>query len=517
MPPTIIKNPLKSYIDSLTVDQGHVILTSHVPDKVGAQKFCENYYAWNKPTPEAITQFGLFGSDLNYHTYYPDVTPEELHPKDTEFITPIFRLLSATIVSKNWCPTDFGHNEGVLKASMNLLLGQTVNCDHSTDVGNAIGSVSEVLWQEAYKDGKILIPAGINGVLKIDGKSNPRIARGILMEPPAIHSNSVTVQFKWEQSHPDLSREEFYNQLGTYDKKGVLVRRIVTEIIRYHETSLVSHGADPYAQKISKDGKLNNPIFADRTWSSYAEYQEDRNKIYTFEDYKEVTTNDTPAGNNKGETSSQKESPANNNNLTNKSTMDKELQAFLESLFGEGKLTLAEGQEMNQANALLAIQNLVQSQATQATEITSLTEKVTNLTTERDQLNEKITSLNAEVAVLKPQAELGKNYIASLREEAVATYRKLNGDQADETIINMLNAETTGVQTIKSLHADYTKRLNEKFPMKCAECGSTNVSRASSAKEGEEEGKNEEEAKTSNKERSTDEVARSIYKNKLKK
>lgn len=516
MPPTIITHPLKSHIDSLTVDQGHVILTSHVPEKVGAQKFCQDYYSWKKPTPEAITQFGLFGSDLNYHTYYPDVTPEELHPKDTEFINPVFRLLSATIVSKNWNPTDFGHIDGVLKASMGLLLGQTVNCDHSTDVGNAIGSVSEVIWQESYKDGKVVIPAGINGVLKIDGKSNPRIARGILMEPPAIHSNSVTVQFKWEQSHPDMSLDDFYDKIGTYDKKGELVRRIVTEIIRYHETSLVSHGADPYAQKISQDGKLNNPIFADRTWNSYAEYQEDKNKIYTFEDYKEVTTNDTPAGNNKGETSSQKESPANNNNLTNTLTMDKDLQAFLESLFGEGKLTLAEGQEMNQANALAAIQGLVQTQATQSAEITSLTEKVTNLTTERDQLNEKITSLNAEVANLKPQAEMGKNYLTSLREEVVATYRKLQGDQADETIINMLNAETTGVQTLKSLHTDYTARLNEKFPMKCADCGSTNVDRSSSVKESNEE-KNDGEDKTSNQERSIDEIAHSLYKGKIKK
>ena len=64
MPPTIIKNPLKSYTDSLTVDQGHVMLTSHVPGKVGAKKFCEDYYAWKNPTPEAITQFGLFGSGL---------------------------------------------------------------------------------------------------------------------------------------------------------------------------------------------------------------------------------------------------------------------------------------------------------------------------------------------------------------------------------------------------------------------------------------------------------------------
>lgn len=511
MPPAIT-HKTKSFVDSLTIGQGHVIMTSHVPQVIGAQKFVENYYKWKDPTQESIQQLGLFGSDLNYHTYYPDVTADELHPKDEEFIHPIFRLLSATIVSKNWNPTDFGHIEGVLKNSMSLLLGQTVNCDHSTDIGNAIGSVSEVIWQEAYKDGKIFIPAGINGVLKIDGKANPRIARGILMEPPSIHSNSVTVQFRWEKSHPELSDSEFYDKIGTYDSKGALIRRIVTEIIRYHETSLVSHGADPYAQKINQDGKLNNPIFAHRTWNSFAEYTDSKDKIYTFEDYKEPTTNDTPTDNNKGETSSQKESPEINNNSNPISQMDKKLQAFLESLFGDGRLTLAEGQEVTQENALSAISALVASQANHQEEIDALNETVNNLTTERDSLQSQIASLNDKVANLEPMANIGKNHLASLREQCVSTYQKLKGDDADESIINMLNAETTGIQTLTSLLADYTTRLNEKFPMKCAECGSTDVSRASSVKEGEDEKKET----TTNKEASVGDTISDLYRSKLK-
>ena len=70
-----------------------------------------------------------------------------------------------------------------------MLVGQTVNCDHSTDVANAIGSVKQTFWQESFKQDGIVIPAGINGVLKIDAKANPRLARGILMDPPSIHSN----------------------------------------------------------------------------------------------------------------------------------------------------------------------------------------------------------------------------------------------------------------------------------------------------------------------------------------
>jgi hypothetical protein len=59
----------------------------------------------------------------------------------------------------------------------------------------------------------------------------------------------------------------------------------------------------------------------------------------------------------------------------------------------------------------------------------------------------------------------------SLRENAVATYKKLMGDKADETIVTMLNAETTGMVTLISLTKDYQARLEEKFPMTCAKCG----------------------------------------------
>ena len=250
----------KEHLDSMVIGQGHTIMAGYIPESVGAQAFSENYYKWKTPTPDTIAQFGFWGGDIDYNTYYPNLDKSELTPKDEEFIEPMFRLLSETIVSKNWNPTDFSQN-GVLKASMKMLLGQTVNCDHETNIGNAIGAVSQVMWQESYKDGHFTIPAGINGILKIDGKANPRIARGILMEPPSIHSNSVTVQFKWDKSHPGMEDGEFYQKLGTYDSKGEMVRRIVTEVVRYLETSLVSHGADSFAQKIGSDGKIVNHTF----------------------------------------------------------------------------------------------------------------------------------------------------------------------------------------------------------------------------------------------------------------
>lgn len=493
----------KEHLDSMVIGQGHTIMAGYIPEAVGAQTFSENYYKWKNPTPDTIAQFGFWGGDIDYNTYYPNLDKSELIPKDEEFIEPMFRLLSETIVSKNWNPTDFGQN-GVLKASMKMLLGQTVNCDHETNIGNAIGAVSQVMWQESYKDGHFTIPAGINGILKIDGKANPRIARGILMEPPSIHSNSVTVQFKWDKSHPTMEDNEFYQKLGTYDSKGEMVRRVVTEVVRYMETSLVSHGADSFAQKIGSDGKIVNPTFARRTWSSYEEYRDDKSKQYFFTDYKSDLSsfqeNDTRDSFNDNDA---KDNHSNENNMN-------ELEKFLESLFGDNMLTLEEGKEMNQETVVACIQNLVSSRNTLQT-------SVDNLTTEKTSLTEQVSNLNTEVANLKEMATVGKNHIASLRENAVETYKKLMGENADETIVTMLNAETTGITTLVSLTKDYQARLEEKFPLTCSKCGSKDVNRASSVTENDTQGKTGTEDTTQNQEpSSTSSVLDGLYKKKLK-
>ena len=495
----IILHRNSEHLDSMIIGQGHTIMAGFIPKQVEPQQFSENFYKWNKVSRESVQKFGLFSSDIDYNTYYPNLTADDLKPNAEEFIEPMFRLLSATIVSKNWNPTDFSQ-PGVLKNSMKYLLGQTVNCDHSTDVGNAIGSVSQVMWQEAYKDGDFVIPAGINGVLKIDGKANPRIARGILMNPPSIHSNSVTVQFRWEKSHPDMDECDFYDKLGTYDEHGNMIRRIVTEVVRYLETSLVSHGADTFAQKIGEDGKIINPEFAKRTWSSYSEYQEDTKKAYYFTDFKsdidsyQEENNDTPSN------------IINNSSEKVTKTMNKELREFLEKLFGDNMLSLSEGQEITAEIALSAVKNLVSSKS-------DLETQVANLTTEKASLSEQIANKDTQIANLNEMATVGKNHIASLRETTVANYKKLMGDAVDETIVTMLNAETTGLQTLISLNKDYSARLEEKFPLHCAKCGSHDISRASSVQETEEPKKD---GTTQNSEpKGTADVINGLYKSKM--
>lgn len=459
--------------DFIILGSGHSIILGHLPSSVGLSKFSADCF---KPkNKESINSYGLFGSEINYHTYYPEVKPEEFNPKDSEFIEPVFRMLSSVIVSKGWCPVDFS-KDGVLKESMDLLVGQTVNCDHSTDIGNAIGSVKEVYWQEAYTDEKgIYIPAGINAKLKIDGKANPRIARGIMMDPPSIHSNSVTVRFLWEKSHPEMEDDDFYYKCGTYDKDGVLICKVATKILSYHETSLVSHGADPFAQKIDENGRIVNPVYANQVYSQqFSDKTLENSKIlYTFNDFKNLqkaeVIHNTMAFNNELVINLNQDESCKSKKDT---IMNKELLEFISSLFGEGMLSLAEGKEKTKEEAVSLIKDLVSSR-------NSLQEQVNSLTTDKENLETEVANLNAEIDKNKSMVAIGTQHLSDVREKVTNDYRKLMGqDNVDENMITLI--ASADMSALISLGKSYTTQLEQKFPLKCDECGSHKVSRASS-------------------------------------
>lgn len=448
----------------ITLGAGHSMILGNLPSSVQLSNFSDVYSKSKKP--ESFDSFGLFGGDINYHTYYPEVSPEEFNPKDEEFIEPVFRMLSAGIVARNWSPTDFS-KEGVLKNSMNLLVGQTVNCDHETNIGNAIGSVKEVYWQEAYtvnKDGKnIIIPAGINAKLRIDGKANPRIARGIMMDPPSIHSNSVTVRFLWEKSHPEMEDRDFWYKLGEVDKDGKLVCKVATKILGYYETSLVSHGADPFAQKIGRDGKIINPVYANQANQSYSDKKPQSHK-YFFTDYKdlskvEVLHNTMVFYNDNYDTNQ------------NENKMNKELQEFIESLFGDNLLSLGDGKSKTQDEVISCIKSLVSSRSSFEAENKTLKENKTKLETE-------VSNLKADIEKNKTFVTIGTEHLSEVRTQVTNDYKKLMDKDADESMLTLIaNAD---LSTLVSLGKSYKVQLEQKFPMTCEECGSHKVSRASS-------------------------------------
>ena len=447
--------PPKINTDVMILGSGHSIMYSHLNYK---PKIASDRYSEIKTHREDFENFGLFGGN-SYNTFYPDVKPEQFNPKNSEFIEPMFRLLSACIVQKSYNPTEF--SEQVLKDSIPLIIGQTVNCDHETDIANAIGTVKDAFWQDSFTQDGVTIPGGINGVLKIDGVANPRIARGIMMDPPSIHSNSVTVQFEWEPSHYFENPWEFYDKIGTYDEKGELIRRLVTKIVSYRETSLVSHGADPFAQMITPNGILNPKYASSVYYGQYSDNPQDLTKKFYFFDFKGNKEVDILYNTDR----------IFNKQQSNNPQMNQELLTFIQSLFGEGLLTLNGG---NPTEDLVrnSIQELVKTVASY-----KATKETQDL--EISDLKTQVSSLTSQVESLKHDSEVAKLYVSEIRESTINSYKKLMGeDNLDSAIINLL--ETTNVETLKALKKTYDVQLEDKFPLHCADCGSKNVNRSSS-------------------------------------
>ncbi|MEO6392522.1 MAG: hypothetical protein ABIP75_11765 [Pyrinomonadaceae bacterium] len=195
------------------------------------------------PASEPGARLARFGVADGEPTWGSSV---DITPNDADYIYPLFRALSATTIEGYWI--DYSR-PGVLQDSTPLLARQTVYADHHFwNVERWLGVVNEAMWDDAgeHSEG---IP-GINVELKIDAYLNPRIARGLLMQPPAIHSASVTVLFEYEYSHPDLIEDgRFWDLLGE-EVEGSIVRLIATKILGYWELSLVFQGADRSAKQL---------------------------------------------------------------------------------------------------------------------------------------------------------------------------------------------------------------------------------------------------------------------------
>jgi hypothetical protein len=446
---------------------GHSLITNKFPKGVELEKLGANSAI---PSQRDMENFGLFDvAAPNFSTYYPDVKPEDLVPSDADFAYPIYRALSEIIVNK-YGPIDFSA-PGILKRSMKKLVGQTVYPNHEAVVGNELGVVVEVAWQEETKQGGVTIPAGFNARLKLDGKSNPKTVRGAMMDPPSVHSTSVGVTFTWEQSHPTMSNDDFWSKLGEVVDKQ-LVRRVVTDINAYHEISFVSHGADPYAQRINSDGGINNPKYAKgkQTFSA-----EDFAKLEHFMDWKEVATftfSDQPAGITIPETlkNERQYNWTPDNKDQNENPMKKEFLAFLAVQFA-----MAADSTEEQLTAKLQ----EKLPALLASEKTSSAAK-----TELDALKLKYPDgsviLSAEDTAALAKAKVDAARLAAIdkatREEAIKFYTVAMGtEKVDAGMVKLIN-EASG-EALTALHAQYRGQADEKFQATCQDCNSTNVKR----------------------------------------
>ncbi len=462
----------------LTFRSGHSLIIGHKPESLCAEGLCENLLT--VANKDSITSFGLFGGSADPNKFYPDLSPDDWTPKDADFIEPVFRGLSETFVSHWGIPISF-KKEGVLKKSMNLLKGVTINTNHDTETENAVGAVSNVVWQTAYKSNGVNVPAGINMVMKIDAKSNPRLARGIQMSPPSIHSNSVTVRFSHEQSHMDMKPAEFWEQVGNYDKKGDLIHVVVNKITAYKETSLVNHGADPYAQKVDGDGVINDAEGASKVYdfsedntnqflntnTDNMDFLEFIAKLGLTEEaipneealvahFKAISENQTPEGVNVA-------------NLQADAAELTTLKGVVEDITPDSLTTLVENQRVDGETILEEGQEII-SEA-QAATLAAVEEA-------------------GDVPTLVSNADAGLKALNTVRANAVAQYKLANKDTINEDIVSSI--QKADLKVAAAFEAQYAAEFEKQNPLKCMDCESVNISRGVANAEAKDKPKGEE-------------------------
>ena len=413
--------------------------------------------------PKQLESFGFFEtSSPNFNTYYPDIKAEDLSPKDEEYVYPTFRGLSECIVRPQW-PIDFGATDA-LRNSMHLLRGIAIYPNHEMVTGDELGVVYNVEWQESRtintKTGKLKIPAGINLVYKIDGKSNPRVARNLMSDPPAIHSTSLTVEFKWEKSHPEISDEEFWNKLGTYDKEGNLIKRNVVEILRYYEASLVPHGADPFAKILDANGNPATPESIKATYK-FSESGEDKlvqsplGPFHTQIDFKSLESYQIES---LSEDENKNSIPSQSNNKTNPenfNTMNK-LQELLASCVALQALVPKE---------VTTDEQFVEWLTTRNSELTRANSELQTLKSNLETVTNDLTAAKASLAEKTTEADGLKSQLAEItekqRNEAIRLYTLCSANKTDETLLKVI--KESDYKTSLSLLEQYRALAKEKF------------------------------------------------------
>lgn len=326
--------------------------------------------------------------------------------EDERYIYPRFRAISKTVIPGYFF--DFTRGD-VLKKATSMIEGATVYPDHNTQIEKWLGVVLASQWSEGAGE----TPPGIDVLLRIDKVLNPKVAEGLKMNPPAIHSGSIGFNFKWEKSHPGL--EDFFYKLGA-EVDGKMVTIVITEITGFREFSLVYQGGDPGA-KHQGFGGLQIPDHLKSVFPGFA--PENQN---------------APSGGRKSMHSLSGEGPANSK---------------------EEAMKLSQSQA-----ASLGLTRTGETELTQA----DFDKLVTDMSA-------SLAKLQKENEDLKAMAELGEKSLTSMRQEVEKHYRLIAGETPDENVLKLI--QTGPADTVQTLGATY-KEVVEKLHSKTeTESGST--------------------------------------------
>lgn len=462
---------MKHNLDTIKLGVGKALVIGNKPPVITLDKYAHIETLRKRELNES---FGFWDSaSPNFQTYYPEVKAEDLQPKAEDYVYPVVRALSEVTVRRSWNPISFA-KPGVLKDSRELLKAQTVYPNHEALIGNELGVVTEVEWQESYTTPNgIVVPAGILATLMIDAKANPKTARNIISKPPIIHSVSVTVSFAWEKSHPEMDDDVFWSKIGKTDSEGKLIQRVASEILSYSEISLVPHGADPYAMVVDESKKISNPDYAKKA----ASLSDDKGRplyfFYTFGKSNETLSlrddNDTSEINNNEEFDKPDSKPQNNSKM-------KDLVALLNGLVAAGSIQLSDNQNtVTEENVNTVLVSALKKGNDASVKLASITDELTQTKNALKTAQDSLSALEAE----KDFISVGKEALKSTQEESVRLYKATLGDKADSKVIEEL--EKASFKDATANVKKYQAELDNSFPQNCGDCGSSNITRMSAS------------------------------------
>lgn len=427
----------------------------------------------------------------NTNAIYNDITSDSIIPKPEDFVFKPFRLISATTVAGGtYRATNFGKYPNALKKAVKKLANKPVYPEHNMDVRNWIGLVLEPTWEEAKKtnykpkrrkdnwDG--VIPAGINGTIAIDSKSDPKTARGLMMG--TVYSNSVTVVFNWTPSHDDFDNEwQFFDALGTIHADGRMVTREVTEVVEFYESSMVALGADPFAKAMNEDGTYQHID----TSAIVPLSKKDENLVNLVTKQGKFTTDFCL---DKDTLLLLQSNQATDCFVGDKKNQDK-MQETIAKFLGK------EVTEVTEENVLELLSSYFQNDADQVslneeieqlkTDKEELTNKVTSLTESVTAKNSQIEKLTADIESLQPAKIFYQKQFDELKQTVKNLHTKAKGSDVNKNFLKMVDEETD-YDRLSVLADSMFDKVVDRFKPTCTNCGRDTITYRKSAPNSEE-------------------------------
>ena len=394
--------------------------------------------------------------------------------EDENFVYVPVRALSACIVGGNsWKASDFS-TPGVLKKSLALLKNKPVFTNHNLwDVNSTVGVIVATQYGAAYKmDDGTEVPEGIDCLIRVSKKNNPKIADGLMADPPEFQSFSVSVLYKYKPSHSFTDGEgnedeyKFDRMIGQMID-GQMVRRIATEIVDYIELSLVSIGADPFAKIKTAEGKI---ISVDRgaVTSCSADFNETDQVVALYKESGQIFF----SGND--------QTPLHLTRFSAVPATDPNDDAMLKAHFAQ----LLGVTENEVTPELLSQYSIVKTSDLQT--LTANGERIETLTAEVATEKNKVVALNSKITTLEATIAANKTKLADFERVRTETlqarkgailsaYLKVSNNTGEEAFRQVL--ESADESALDKFEKDYKIAGLEKFGKpKCNSCGSTNFS-----------------------------------------